>query len=227
MYNYPHFTPSDYDFSKFEGPRPGERAVDFTAIDLEGNKRKLSDFFGQWVVLETGSVTCPIYTSKIKTMNQLTGAYPDVTWLLLYVREAHPGENIPQHNVFEEKLACARRARDEDQETRTILVDDLAGTAHRAYGSMPNSVYVINPAGKIVFRGDWNDARAVRRVLKERNPEKIYDKERYSARPNFSGGRGGMLGALRRAGRQAVWDFIKAAPVMVGKHIKKLFVRHG
>jgi len=221
MYNYSHFKPEEYDFSKFEGPKPGETAVDFVATKLDEESVRLSDFFGSWIVLETGSISCPIYESKIKPMNELARKSPDTTFLVLYVREAHPGERIGQHESFEEKLSCARRARDEDKESRTIIVDDIDGSAHRLYGSMPNSVYVINPKGTVVFRGDWNDISEVRNVLKARDSIKIHPKEHYSARPSFRGHKGSIFGTLRRAGRVAAWDFVKAFPPMVLKHIQK------
>jgi len=227
MYNYAHFKPKEYDFSKFEGPKSGEKAIDFAATKLNGEHVKLSDFFGNWIVLETGSISCPIYESKIKPMNELARKFSDVTFFVLYVREAHPGEKIREHGSFEEKLSCARRARDEDGESRTILVDDVEGSAHRLYGSMPNSVYVIDSKGHVVFRGDWNDIDEVHNVLQARDSIQARPREHYSARPSFRGHKEGMLGTLRRAGWVAVWDFMKAFPVMVFKHIQKLRFQKG
>jgi hypothetical protein len=80
-----------------------------------------------------------------------------VDFYVLYVREAHPGENYPAQTSFEEKLQHARDLkRLEDIGTRTILVDELQGTMHNDYGSRPNSVYVIGRDGIILFRADWN-----------------------------------------------------------------------
>jgi len=81
--------------------------------------------------------------------------------IFLYVREAHPGEYYPHHTSFDEKLAHARVLRDRFQMRRTILVDDLSGTAHRAYGTLPNMTYIINRAGAITLRCDWTDAETV------------------------------------------------------------------
>jgi len=221
MYNYKNFKAREYDFSTFSGPRVGEKALDFSATTLDGIKTNLSSFFGNWIVLEMGSITCPITESKIVPMNDLAHSFPGITFLVLYVREAHPGEKIRQHGSFEEKFSCAKRFRNEYGVTRTILVDDIEGVAHQQYGSMPNSVYVINPSGNVVFRGDWNSVKMVRKILEERNPNKVYTKEHYSARPYFGRQSRGMFGVLRLAGRQAVWDFIKALPQMIMKHIWK------
>lgn len=100
MYRYDKFKPFQYDFSKFEGSKAGEAAMDLVATKLNGETVKLSDFFGSWIVLETGSITCPIYEAKVEPMNRLARKFTDVTFLVLYVREVHPGENIPQHQSF-------------------------------------------------------------------------------------------------------------------------------
>ena len=58
--------------------------------------------------------------------------------MFIYTREAHPGENVPCHDSFERKLASAKLLAEEAGIRRDILVDDLEGTVHRAYGLMPN-----------------------------------------------------------------------------------------
>lgn len=219
MYRYSHFKASEYDFSDFDGPKAGNKALDFPATMLDGKEVRLSDFFGSWAVLEMGSITCPITESKVEPMERLARKFSDVTFLVLYVREAHPGENVRQHRSFEEKVSCAQRFRNEYGVARTVLVDDIEGSAHQQYGGMPNSVYIMNPSGRVVFRGDWNNVAMVEKILTERDPDKIYGKERFSVRPYFGGGN--PFRALSVAGKTAIWDFIKAFPAMVMKHIIK------
>ena len=36
-------------------------------------------------------------------------------------------------------------------------MDDLTGTVHRAYGEMPNMVYIVDKQGKIVYKAMWTD----------------------------------------------------------------------
>jgi hypothetical protein len=78
--------------------------------------------------------------------------------VFVYTREAHPGEAVGYHDSFETKLAHARLLRDEVGIRRPILVDDLDGTAHRAYGLLPNMTWVIGRGGRIVYRADWTSA---------------------------------------------------------------------
>jgi hypothetical protein len=56
-YNYKRFSTSNYDYGSFSGPMPGEEILDFTLCSLDGTEAKLTDFKGQWLVLETGSLT--------------------------------------------------------------------------------------------------------------------------------------------------------------------------
>ncbi len=78
-------------------------------------------------------------------------------FFILYVREAHPGENFSHHISFEQKLAHARKLRDLEKVQIPILVDDLQGTAHKAYGLLPNMVYLISREGVVVYKSDWTD----------------------------------------------------------------------
>lgn len=88
-----------------------------------------------------------------------------MAWYFVYTREAHPGEDVAHHTGFDVKLANARLLRDEIGIRRPILVDDLAGTAHRAYGLLPNMTWVIARGGRIIYRADWTSAANVEAFL--------------------------------------------------------------
>lgn len=79
-------------------------------------------------------------------------------FFIIYVREAHPGENFPHHTSWEQKLAHARKLGDLERVKIPILVDDLQGTTHRAYGLLPNMVYLVDRDGTVVYKSDWTDA---------------------------------------------------------------------
>lgn len=100
-------------------------------------------------------------------MDQLHTEFADhgVQSIFIYVREAHPGEHYPHHDSFERKLEHAREFRRRFDCARPILVDDMVGTAHRAFGGLPNMTYILNAAHTVVFRSDWTDAPTVRFAL--------------------------------------------------------------
>jgi len=72
---------------------------------------------------------------------------------------------VPYHDSAAAKLACARLLRDQARISRDILVDDLSGTVHRAYGSMPNMTWVIDRGGRVVYRANWTSAANVEAFL--------------------------------------------------------------
>jgi hypothetical protein len=50
-------------------------------------------------------------------------------FLFIYMREAHPGELIPEHETYEQKVAQAKMLADRGN-TRQIIVDDVNGEIH-------------------------------------------------------------------------------------------------
>ena len=83
-------------------------------------------------------------------------------FFIVYAREAHPGENYPHHNSAEQKLAHAQKLRELEQIREiSILVDDFSGAMHRAYGSLPNMIYLIDRDGVVVYKSDWSDAHEI------------------------------------------------------------------
>ncbi len=81
-----------------------------------------------------------------------------MAFVFVYTREAHPGEHVGHHVDFDTKLANARLLSDRIGIRRPILVDDLDGTLHRAYGSLPNMTWVIARGGTIAYKADWTSA---------------------------------------------------------------------
>ena len=94
-YNYAKFQASDYDLAHFRGPLPGTKAPDATLDLASGGRSRLLDFDGTFLVLEMGSITCPLFQGRRPHMDRLDLQHPDISFAVLYVREAHPGASIP------------------------------------------------------------------------------------------------------------------------------------
>src|SRR4051812_25105131 len=162
-YNYDTFTREMLDPKKYkkmfdQAPGPGERAPEFEARTLHGDRVRLSDYRDEKnVVLVFGSATCPMTAGSTAGVNELYEDLrnDDVEFLFVYVREAHPGENIPAHSSWEEKLAAAEYLREEEELDFPVLVDDVRGSVHRKYGSLPNPAYLIDKSGRVAFRMMW------------------------------------------------------------------------
>ena len=82
-------------------------AKNFSVRDQNGEEVSLEDYRGKWVVLETGSITCAMYVKNIPGIKRLQNKYPDVEFLLVYVREAHPGSRLGPHESNEQKIERA------------------------------------------------------------------------------------------------------------------------
>ena len=159
-YNYQSFDYSS-DAAELErwlrdGPAVGGPAPNFELADLEGNRLRLSDLRGRPVVLEFGSYTCPIFSDRAPAMERLAREYPEATFLIIYVREAHPGEIQSAHRTIAEKRSAAHKLVLEEALSRRVLVDSIDGATHRAYGGAWNPVYVIGADGRVVMRQAWN-----------------------------------------------------------------------
>jgi hypothetical protein len=86
-------------------------------------------------------------------------------FVFFYVREAHPGEYLPHHTSFAQKVAQARAFRDEQQVRRRILVDALDGAGHQLYGGLPNMTWIVLRGGTLAYKGAWTDADDVRSAM--------------------------------------------------------------
>lgn len=141
--------------------------------------------------------------------------------MFVYTHEAHPGERVPSHDSIGTKLAHARLLRDEVGIRRPILVDDPAGSAHRAYGGLPNMTWVIERGGTIAYKAGWTVAANVESFLDR------YTRARRNRRAGRQIGpcyteqlelRDVLLARLERNGHQAVQQWGRAEQMMRGRH---------
>lgn len=106
---------------------------------------------------------------EVSPINEMYREYKEkgFEFLTVYVREPHPGEHYHEHRCYEDKLQYARECREQDGLETTLLIDDLDGSVHRAYGEMPNMVYVILNDGRVAYRSMWTDHVELAGVLRE------------------------------------------------------------
>lgn len=85
--------------------------------------------------------------------------------VFLYTREAHPGENYRHHATMDDKRHHAHAFREHNAIAREILLDDVAGTAHRAYGNLPNMTWIVGRGGVIYYKAAWTDVADLESAL--------------------------------------------------------------
>ena len=219
-YNDSEFSTGDYNFERVDAPQVGAKAPDFTLTTTDGCVRNLLDFDGDFLVLEMGSITCPLFQSRRTTM-EILDAITGVSTAVLYVREAHPGADIQSHKTLEDKTQCAVRLKTEDGETRTVFVDGLDGQAHTAYGSMPKAVFIINQNGCVVFFSDWNNPTATHKALTDLVAGRAVTSKSYfrPATPTT------VFRTFGKAGKGSAADFFKGLPVLIWKNLIKRNLR--
>ena len=160
---------------------------------------------------------------EVSPLNELYQRYRDqgFEFFTVYVREPHPGENYGPHRTVEQKLEFARECRQQDGIANPMLVDDLAGTVHRCYGSMPNMIYIIDKHGRIAYKAMWTDHDEIAPVLAnlaladQLQAQGVRVKPSYTEKINYIPAQ--YAGGLRdkvfdRAGPQAWSDYQKVFP---------------
>ena len=102
-----------------------------------------------------------------EAMESLAGRHASraVRSVFIYTREAHPGENYRHHTSIEDKRRNAHAFREHSKIRRQILLDDLAGTAHHAYGLLPNMTWIIGRGGFIHYKSAWTSPSDVEDAL--------------------------------------------------------------
>ena len=225
-YNYEHFSPElfrELEQARFSGPLAGEKAPDFKARTLDGERIRLNDFRGHKnVLLVFGSATCPMTAASLSAINELYDLVggEDIEFLFVYVREAHPGERIPAHDSAGEKVAAAKLLREEEDIEMPVIVDDLSGSIHRKYSRLPNPAFLIDKSGRVAFRAMWSNPEELAAAIEE-----LLEKQHHHGEDHVVV-RGGedlsmpvsyaMLSsfrALERGGRISLADFREAVGV--------------
>lgn len=211
-YNYDVFEPAPYIEGGCDGPGPGEALGDAPVWTLGGARLGLGELTDRVLVLETGSTTCPLYRGNIQRMARVADRHPDVAFVVLYTREAHPGERRGAHRDRDDKLEVARRLVDHAGEWRQVVVDDLDGMLHRRLEGAPNSVTILDRDGRVQCYLHDNDPSAVGQVLDDLSAGRSPRVPRTRFRPPNPRT---AVAALLTGGRDALRDFLRGLPALL------------
>ena len=151
-----------------EGPKLDATAPDFQLTTQDGSRTiRLSEQFGKKpIVLVFGNFTCGPFRSYYPMVDELSQRYQDeATFLAVYVREAHPsdgwlmesntkiGVKIAQPQSIAERTAVAQQCFAKLKYSMPLLVDEIHDPVGNAYSGMPARLYVIDPEGKVAYKG--------------------------------------------------------------------------
>src|SRR6185436_17385506 len=138
---------------------PGVAAPDFSVADATGKTVKLSDYKGKFVVLEWTNPECPFvraqYNADAMQAIQKEAGTKDVVWLTVNSTNKSSSE-------FKTGTEMSKWMKDKGAAQNAILIDATSATG-RAYDAKTTPhMFVINPAGTIVYAGAIDDKRSAR-----------------------------------------------------------------
>ncbi len=150
------------------GPALGDLAPDFTLKTRDGAREiTLSEVVraGKPVVLVLGNYTCGPFRRQFPQIDALSRRYADrATFLLVYVREAHPingwrmddndqvGIAVAQPTDYDGRVALAETCGQVLKPSMPVLVDTMNDRVGHLYSGMPSRLYVIDSAGHITYK---------------------------------------------------------------------------
>lgn len=148
---------------------PGDTVGPFTLDTLDGQTLSSEDLGreGRPLLLVFGSRTCPVTESAADGLKALHATYGDaVRFVMVQVREAHPGALIPQPHTSTEKRRHALALRRHHRLPFEVAVDDVDGTLHQRLGARPSSAYLLDAQSRILLRVQWaNQVEALDQAL--------------------------------------------------------------
>ncbi len=152
--------------------RVGTKAPDFALPDLSGKTVRFSSYRGKSnVVLMFGSVTCGATATQLRagkpSIRSLYARYKKkgFEFFLIYTKEPHPGEKIPQPTTIEERAKNAARLKQEENVNFPILIDTPDNAVRNAYRGWANGTLVVNKDSVLVFRSSWTHGPELAQVL--------------------------------------------------------------
>lgn len=219
-YLYKHVTASVFkeDMAFRDGtPGPGDRLpeIDLPTADAERFRSRALHDQQRPMLLVTGSYTCPMTASSNPLLKRLHTEFGDrIEFVMLHVREAHPGERFEQVDERHQKLQHARALKERDDLPFTVAVDEPSGPIHRVLDGKPNAAWLTDGRGEIVFRALWAGdeggmTQALTAVANGERPREALSSRRIVP---MAKGVGMMHETTRRAGPRAEGDLWRAAP---------------
>ncbi|MGE0171389.1 MAG: deiodinase-like protein [Oligoflexales bacterium] len=221
-YNYEHFSANAINLESFSSPKVGEKMPNLTFMTLENKPVNLYDLLKTRTVLITASLTCPMFNSNVEGLAQLADTFHGVRFMLLYVREAHPGENIPPPKNMMEKITRAIKLKSSLPEPMDVYVDYIDGSGHKILGGFPNCVFVLNTDATVYYRSNWFNPDELSKALTNFRNIPMYESDDGISLPQIPP-IGQAFKVLKNSGLHAVWDFTKSVPQLM---VKRLQLKH-
>ncbi|MBP8823186.1 MAG: hypothetical protein KBH07_06050 [Flavobacteriales bacterium] len=154
-----------------EGGNMVPRTHDFTLPEVRTHRPyELAAHKGKLRVFMFASISNPPARAQLPFWGKLLAKYDtsQVEFFVIYGRELHPGDKkqygkYPLPATMAEKLGYAQALAQLTE--LPVLVDGLDDKTFTDYGRVPNGAYVIDRAGRLIFRGTWADSRKIEHIV--------------------------------------------------------------
>jgi hypothetical protein len=145
--------------AQISGGEIGGPAPSFTLPDTYDEEHSLSDYRGEWVVLEWLNYECPFVRKHYDSgnMQRLQQAYAEkgVKWFAVV-------SSAPGKQGYHEPDELNRLSQAKGSKVAAVLLDP-EGTVGKLYGAQTTpQMYVISPAGILLYNGAIDDKPSAR-----------------------------------------------------------------
>lgn len=152
-----------------EGRTNATETQHFSLKTTTGDRINTKDGTGKIRAFMFGSITNPPAIAQMPLWSELAEKYDTskVQLFVVYARELHPGDRKfkdykwPESET--EKMAYAKEFA--ELGSIPVAVDGLNNRVLDMYGRVPNSAFVIDQNGVLVFRATWADSRKIEVVV--------------------------------------------------------------
>lgn len=146
--------------------------TDLVGVEPDGSKAELAELVPEdgKLVIVTGCLTCPKFLISYRDIEAVAHDYrsagANVAFVYLYKSLAHP-ENGGwiQPFTLEERLAQVKAAQEQLKNKVPFICDGMDNDISTALGGSPNSAYIVDGDGRIVFVSGWAEGSQVRDEL--------------------------------------------------------------
>jgi peroxiredoxin len=135
----------------------GTAAPDFSVADATGKTVRLSDYKGKFVVLEWTNPECPFvraqYGGEAMQALQKEAGGKDVVWLAV-------NSTNKSHYEYKTGAQMSQWMKEQGAAPKAVLIDATSNAGRSYEAKTTPHMFVIDPAGKIVYAGAIDDKRS-------------------------------------------------------------------
>jgi Spy/CpxP family protein refolding chaperone len=167
--------PADLDFS---GPEVGSAVPQIPIEEANGHTFWPNKYKGRVLVLEFGSMSCPVFREHAADMERLKAAEGGrAFFLIVYTKEEFPagdknaernkeeGVSVMDAASLDDRISEALETQRELRITISMAVDSMDDSVSKAFGGFPNGAVVIGKDGTIAAHQQWTNPDTLKEAI--------------------------------------------------------------